>query len=371
MKKTVLVAATAVLAAAGVVSCKDPIGVPGPCQHRKVVFQGAAYAGNFRAYFGNLHAHTGYSDGAADPRSAFAYARDVAGLDFLAVTDHHEFVSDEALADTIRQALAESRPGRFVALAGFEWSHGFDRANGRLYNHINVFGTPRTMPKLEASDLAGFYCHLLALPDGAFGQFNHPSYRKPPLETNHWDDYKYDAYVDARMTLFEAGKGDYAAEKGYIKALEAGWHVSPVSNQDNHHADWGTANSSRAGVWAEGLSLVAVLKALREMRTFSTTDGNATIRLMAEGRYWMGSVLKRAGAVPLRVEAFDPDPGEAFVKVELFAKGGKPIEVLTVRSPGRLTRDWTVNPTGSGYYFARITQADGDELLSAPIWIER
>ena len=64
-------------------------------------------------------------------------------------------------------ARAETTPGRFVGMVGFEWSHGLDLDQGKLINHVNVFGTPRVFPKLETSTLEGFWCHLLGLPDGA------------------------------------------------------------------------------------------------------------------------------------------------------------------------------------------------------------
>jgi len=37
-------------------------------------------------FFGSLHSHTSLSDGSGTPAEAYAHARDVAGLDFLAIT---------------------------------------------------------------------------------------------------------------------------------------------------------------------------------------------------------------------------------------------------------------------------------------------
>jgi len=42
-----------------------------------------------RVFCGNLHSHTGYSDGSGTPAEAYEHARDVARLDFLAVTEHN------------------------------------------------------------------------------------------------------------------------------------------------------------------------------------------------------------------------------------------------------------------------------------------
>jgi hypothetical protein len=40
-------------------------------------------------FFGNLHSHTSLSDGSGTPAEAYEHARDTAGLDFLALTEHN------------------------------------------------------------------------------------------------------------------------------------------------------------------------------------------------------------------------------------------------------------------------------------------
>ena len=40
-------------------------------------------------FFGNLHSHTALSDGSGTPAEAYEHARDTAGLDFLAITEHN------------------------------------------------------------------------------------------------------------------------------------------------------------------------------------------------------------------------------------------------------------------------------------------
>ena len=49
----------------------------------------------YNLYVGNLHSHTSYSDGSGTPAQAFEYARDVASIDFLAITDHHHVLTAE------------------------------------------------------------------------------------------------------------------------------------------------------------------------------------------------------------------------------------------------------------------------------------
>ena len=74
-------------------------------------------------YWGEMHGHTGFSDGVETPTDYYAYGRDVAMLDFCAVNDHAE----QQLTDNRWQrSLAATRefykPGEFVTLAGYEWT---------------------------------------------------------------------------------------------------------------------------------------------------------------------------------------------------------------------------------------------------------
>lgn len=116
----------------------------------------AAQAQAQNVYFGNLHAHTRYSDGSGLPSEAFAMAKG-AGLDFFAVTEHNHdkaelgakdrtdgvliatkhSLYDGADAASLKSAAAKaSKDGVFVALYGQEYS---TIGSG---NHINVLDAP-------------------------------------------------------------------------------------------------------------------------------------------------------------------------------------------------------------------------------------
>ena len=55
------------------------------------------------------------------------------------------------------------------------------------------------------------------------------------------------------------------------------------------------ANDRRTGVWAARLEPGPLLAAVREGRTFSTDDRDASIRLRTEDGLWMGSTVTRPG----------------------------------------------------------------------------
>lgn len=337
------------------------------------VYQGRAYTdpplAAARAAFGNLHAHTGYSDGLLDPAGAHAHARPF--LDFMATTDHLEQLTTAHWDATHRMADAANATGAYVTLVGFEWGHGWIPPL-RWYNHINIVGTNHVVALQTTLTPSGLYREALRLgyPDGAIGIFNHPYISKPPLVYDQWDDLAYDGAADKLMVLVDCeGNGSrQTPQLGYLPALARGWHLAPGSNQDNHHANWGDQDDGRTGVWVETLDRASVLRALREGRAFSTGDKNARVRLIANGRLWMGSTVVGAGPVALRVEADDQD-GEPFAKLELWSNG----QVLSTQTPGAgpVRFDAAFDPPHDAWVFARLYQQDGQELFSAPIYVDR
>jgi len=73
-------------------------------------------------WFGQLHAHTvvgGHATGV--PTDALRYAREIARLDFVTLSEHREspWFDGDWMAQLVRAA---TEPGRFVAFCGFEWT---------------------------------------------------------------------------------------------------------------------------------------------------------------------------------------------------------------------------------------------------------
>ena len=87
--------------------------------------------------WGDLHGHTNYSDGTGLPEDYFVYARDVAGIDVVALTDHDDWgllpMSEHPWMWDENRALVRRfhDPGNFVTLLGFEWTNW-------IYGHRHV-----------------------------------------------------------------------------------------------------------------------------------------------------------------------------------------------------------------------------------------
>jgi hypothetical protein len=324
---------------------------------------------SLRPYYGQLHSHTGFSDGELEPADAFRMAREW-GLDFFAVTDHLEQLTPDtwkrgrAAAD-----LAES-PGSFVALYGYEWG-GFATLRGWM-NHVNVVGADRLLNVMGTLSLRRLYDGILRSPDAyVIGQFNHPGMQKPVVGGNNWNDFEYHDDADLRMKLITVETNPPNQETaGMIPALDRGWHLAPKGEEDNHRANWAHTRK-RTGLWIPALTRQDVLSGLLRMATFYTDDPEARMKLRADGRWLMGSTVYGGGAHLLEVETDHRSRVALVTRVELVSRGGL---VVASKSGGTtpLRVAFEVYPDADTYYFARVLLEDANvRLISAPIFIDR
>lgn len=86
--------------------------------------------GAFLPFLGNLHAHSGNSDGELSPAEAFAYARDQGHLDIFVLTDHLEqlYTGASKWSDCKQAADAANAPGTYLACAATSTAPGSTRS---------------------------------------------------------------------------------------------------------------------------------------------------------------------------------------------------------------------------------------------------
>ncbi|MFH0866278.1 MAG: CehA/McbA family metallohydrolase [Bacteroidota bacterium] len=303
-------------------------------------------------YYGNLHSHTSISDGVGSPEDAFNLARDSAHLDFLAVTDHLEQIYLDLLGwyETNNAADDATVNNVFVGFAGYEWG-------SPQYGHCNVLNAENMGDPTTYTDLSGFYQDVLD-DSPAFGFFNHPA---EEVYFSNWDNFSYaGAAVDAAFPLIEMQ--EIYQEQWYYTALNNGWHVSPVMNQDNHSADWGTKNDNRAGIWATDLSRQSLIDAMMAGRTFASWDKNAEMWIDIGGQA-MGQTLQRYADMPLHIFINDT---EQWLSVDIIDSTG----IINTFVPSGNTVDTIINitPSVSDWVIVRACQADSQLIWSAPIY---
>ena len=108
-------------------------------------------AGALPILWGDLQNHSNVSDGTGLPEDLLRYARDVAALDVVSITDHDHWglrfldQDEETWRHILKVTEEFHEPGRFVTLPGFEWTnwiHGhrhvvfFDAADATLISSI-------------------------------------------------------------------------------------------------------------------------------------------------------------------------------------------------------------------------------------------
>ncbi len=350
--------------------------------------------GDYGLYFGQLHAHTNLSDGTGTVEQAFEHAADVPNLDFLALTDHsNSFEGQSGLpsagtthlgdenAEEVNASWAEGREGAraitaqegdFVGIYGFEmtWSGG---APG----HINTFNSEgfenRNAAPYKKGDnyevLEAYYDTLNANPE-TISQFNHPG----DTFGDFMDFALYDPVTDNQITLIEVGNGEGAIGSSgyfpsysyYTRALDKGWHVAPTNNQDNHKGNWGDSNTARSVVLSDGLSEEAIYDAMKNYRVYATEDNDLSILYSLNGNA-MGSILDEQEKIHITAEISDPTDTAGETKVEVIVNGGQTLAEKTFTG-GSATVEFDNLSTGYGYYYLRVTQADKNIAVTAPVW---
>lgn len=357
----------------------------------------------YQLYFGQLHGHTQYSDGAGSLDSALSYIKnlpDSANVQFVAFTDHSNYFDpkndpnvEAALYDTslvkdsdsshswktYKDTIAqfnEDNAGSMVALGGFEmtWSGG--------PGHINTFNTPGIVSRNNKTlnnktDDAGMkaYYALLSQTEGAnsISQFNHPG-----TTFGNFKDFSYwNPVIDSRMYMVEVGNGEsqigaggyYPSYEQYIMALDKGWHLAPTNNQDNHQGKWGNANDARDVILTDNFTEEGIYDAIRALRMYATEDKNLELGYTVNG-LMMGSSIKTVpGKLDIEVSVYDPDRTDSIAKVEVVVNSGK---VAHVWDDAAQLKNGTLSVTLApeySYYFIRVTQKDGDLAVTAPVWV--
>lgn len=339
----------------------------------------------YQLYFGQLHSHTNISDGAGSVTEAFRHATQVENLDFLAVTDHSNSFDNESdsrvdLSTDLSGVSSEWKQGHdaaadvtdddFVGIYGFEmtWSDGF--------GHINTFNTPgfESRSNSEFGNKSGgtegyqnYYDKLKEVTQ-SLSQFNHPG-----TTFGDFQDFAfYDPVIDQRITLIEVGNGEgaigssgyFPSYEYYTRALDKGWHVAPTNNQDNHKGNWGDSNTARSVVLAYDLTEEAIYDAIANYRVYATEDNDLSILYSLNGNA-MGSILPDQDSISISAQISDPTDS-ADMKVEVIVNGGLVAATKTL-SGGNGTVEFSLSDDYS-YYYLRVTQADGNIAVTAPVW---
>jgi hypothetical protein len=334
-----------------------------------------------RVLWGDLHGHTQLSDGTGTPEDYFAYARDVAALDVIALTDHDHwgmrFLDDNpALWKTIEDAaLRFDEPGRFVALVGYEWTswlHGhrhvlyFDGEAEVLSSLDPRYENPALLwEALEGRSAVTIAHHSAGGPVSTNWDFIPPPELEPVTEVV--SVHGSSEASDTPGKIYSAVPGNFVRD-----ALGRGLRFGFIGSGDSHDGHPGLAHLAApsgglAAIFSEERTRAGVLGALRARRTYATNGPRIWLRTWLD-EHEMGALLSpsEASAHELRYVIAAPAPVE---RVDVV-RSGEIVSVVPGSGRRELSETLALPPLRPGeYVYVRVVQEDGGAAWSSPVYV--
>lgn len=337
-----------------------------------------------RVLWGDLHGHSNLSDGTGTPEDYFWYARDIAGLDVAALTDHDHWgmlpldAHPEMWDEIQRQTRRFHEPGRFVTLLGYEWTswiHGhrhvlrFDD-EGKLLSSLDpAHASPVQLWRALAGQPVLTFAHHSA---GGPIATNWAIPPDPILEpvTEIVSAHGSSEAPDSPTPIYDPVAGNFVRD-----ALGRGYRFGFVGSGDGHDGHPGLAQlSSAAGglaaILSEERTREGVLAALRARRVYATNGPRILLRA-ALGSSPMGSSISvgpgGSTSESLFVSVISPQP---LARVDLI-RSGRVIDTFELEGERDATLERRVSELRPGeYVYVRAVQRDGGAAWSSPIYVD-
>jgi len=356
-------------------------------------------AQTYNFYFGNIHAHSDFSDGNKDkatshvctPAACYAFAKNSQHFDFLGISEHNHFTATnnpgmqlENYSKGMQQADDENDDGHFVCMYGMEFGvitngghvliYGVDSLIGWEASNFDIFNDKfdyRSLWKLLAARPNSFA--TLAHPkDDDFKNLLHTTFDKNAEAAICGVTIKTGPAFSTDTTLSEKPPGSFYT---YYKAMLAkGYKLGPTIDHDTHNTVFGRSHQSRTVVLARELSRDSIMDGYRKMRFYASEDWNVKVDFTING-FPMGSVIASpVTSIDISVIVNDDDANDKVKSIKVV-KGrpgsNQPGTVLSGATvSNKNTLQVTKNVTSArAYYFVEVIQKDGDKIYTSPIWI--
>ncbi len=337
---------------------------------------------DYNVYFGDLHTHSTFSLDCIErekmesrPDDMFKFARHVAGLDFMALTDHHEphhSDREKLMAwqweEILKGAEENTVLGEFVAIPGFEYR--CERGDT-----VVIFNDRLSFLEIDKPE----FKNIRDLWESYQGKdyITIPHFHNPgSLPGGQWYQCPYSG-IEPSLEIFSCHESYERAEimerkPPQIKAirhdrngvyfLNNDYNYGFICNSDGHKGHPGY--NGLTAIYAEKLTPDAIFDALRKRRVYGTT--NARIRLLfTMNDQIMGSILNRTDPKHISISV----KGENTIKTVDIIKNGQIFKRFT---PGTIDYniELSVKDEGKSNWYVRITQIDNHIAYSSPIWFE-
>ncbi|WP_439880713.1 CehA/McbA family metallohydrolase [Pontibacter sp. MBLB2868] len=348
--------------------------------------------GGYNFYYGNMHAHSSYSDGNKDdatktPIDNYAYAKEAMHMDFLGISEHNHTGAGMQLANWKpgRDAAKAATTDSFVALYGMEW--GTISGGG----HVIVYGLDSLVnwetgqyqiyvPKSTYSGTTGLFNRVNKHGGNAIAYLAHPN-------TSDYNNLaaNYDGLCDKAIvgTAVESGPAfstitnytNPGSSMSYLsyynKMLSKGYFLGPTIDHDNHNFTFGRTARSRLVVLAPELTEDYLLEAMKSMRFYATQDFEAKVYFTINSQP-MGSVFTDRYAPNIAVTTETASPVSSIKLMHgVPGSGVNATQIALSNGPSLTYTDNALANLATGYYYLDITEDDGSRTVTSPIWYTR
>jgi len=157
--------------------------------------------------------------------------------------------------------------------------------------------------------------------------------------------------------------------------LHTGYHIGIGYDHDNHYTNFGRSNGGRLVVLMPALTRANLTQAMQQMHFYGSDDSNAKVEFTMNENI-MGSVVSGNYYPEISVVHDDAD-GEQADTIRIWrgnkSSGGLWAQVMqtSLHSNTAAFTDNSVLQDKEYYYFAEIKQADGQWIVTSPIWYTR
>jgi len=353
---------------------------------------------SYSIFWGNLHHHTNLFDAVGTPSEAYQFARDVAMLDFCAITEHEHHAGGEAWEEIITASKTYNCPGKFVTFPAYEWTSRFwGHRNIYFLSEEEAFLYPLTTewdtPNILFEELAKNCNNALVIPHHMFMNMNfdyhNPRYEKLVEVYSIWGSCEYRGnpihYLPDRvpgrenLSLYEVLK---RAKVGIIASGDTHYHqcgqVYPENNlarldflkkSKRQRRDQIMCRPGLVAVLAEELTRESIWEALNERRCYGTTGERIIIDFKINGQV-MGMEVDSYRNPLLEIDVHGTD---AIEKVCIIKNSR---EIYTYKCNDKDRKDVSFkyedkNFVENSYYYVRVQQVGLNFGWSSPIWVRK
>lgn len=340
--------------------------------HASAVSVASSWSGP-RVLFGDIQQHSAHSDGVGTADEAYLRGRHRYQDDFASLTDHESFLGKRIGPGewAYLQSVAERHndPGSFATIVAYEWTGKMYPGPGHKCVYLPGPGYP-IVSRDEVPDGASLVQQIKA--QGAITGPHHIGWTGADAEAHDprgqpvWEICScHGSYEIPENALGYRGElHDQFAKPMLDRGLRFGF----MANSDSHGLLWHHGECRKRDPFRTGLTAVlaeectreAILAALRARRCYATSGEKILLDVSANGQP-MGSTIAQSGPIEVNVKARGTS---AVSTIELVGPPG----VLAVAQGDGL--DGSLSATvQTPYVYARVTQDDGEQAWSSPVFV--